>query len=242
MSLSAHPNLGTVALPPGPAYRTGMRTPPCVLALLAGLLVMACSLEAQSLGELARKERNRKKASAGEGKVLSNEEVQQSRVADYPAAQARFAMPKGWDTPTANRNVVVSPCPGAALPRLPYEVETTTCVIAVGSDGPVRSYREDAAAGLQRVQAEFLAKTKQQLEPWRNFQLAGMPASETVVEMDKPTKRRLRMVIAVHGQTGLVYMMALIATEDQFPAFKESLDTVIVSFEPVPRARPVPAN
>ena len=242
MSLSAHPNLGTVALPPGPAYRSGMRTPPRVLALLAGLFVLAGSLEAQSLGELARKERSRKKAAPAEGKVLSNEEVQKSQIEEYAAARARFAMPKGWDAPVANRNVVVSPCPGSKLPQAPYETESATCVLAVGSDGPVRSYKENAAAGLERVQAEFLAKTKQQLEPWRNFQLAGMPASETVVEMDKPTKRRLRMVIAVHGPSGLVYMMALIATEDQFSAFKESLDTVIASFEPVPRIQPAPAN
>jgi len=213
------------------------------LMLMAFLLLpgwAAISAQANpSLGELARKERARKNAGSSRATLWSNEEVQKPHPESFPAVQARFAMPIDWPQPSVSKRLVVAPCPGTELPPGPIVLENIPCALAVGIDGPSRSSRENPALALEHFKVEFLAKTKQQIGAWRDFQLAGMPAAETVVEIDKPPPlRRMRVVLAVHPQTGLIYATAVLASPEYFARLSPALDAILTTFEPVTLDQP----
>ncbi len=220
--------------PTGEGYFGGMRVFDRPAASLLVAILWVSAAQAQSLGELARKERERKKAAPPVDKVLTNEEVAKPYFDYYPAVFSQFAMPKGWEKPVQRKNVVISPCPGASLPTGRTDPESAECALAVAVDGPSSDSKQYPAETLERIQHEFIAKVKRQIEPWRDQTLGGMKARETVVEIEKPSPtRHMRMVVAVHPQTGRYYMAALWALPGRLEEFSPALDTVLKSFEVV---------
>ncbi len=209
------------------------------LAVAFGLMSgMAQAQAPPSLGDLSRKERDRK-GSGASSRVLSNEEVEKVHSEVYENIQVRFAMPKGWDKPTPGKNIVISPCPGHFLPPAPFEPETVSCALAVGIDGPSKRAREDPAQALDGFEQELRAKAKRQVDAWKAREMGRMPAREAVFELDKPGPvRQMRILIAVHPQTGLIYMAVVLALPEHFAAAAPALDTVLASFEPTPIERP----
>jgi len=212
-------------------------TPRGVAAFLfLALLTLPGGAHGQSLGELARKERERKGATTAGAEVLTNEEVRKPILEEYPSVQARFTMPMDWEKPVPRNHLVLSPCPGATLPAAEANAESAICALVVGVDGPSNAARENAGLALDRMQAELLAKTKGQVEPWRPRELGGMPARETVLVVDTPgVKRHMRLVMAVHPGTGLIYIVALMAVPERFTDVAPALDTVLATFEPAPK-------
>lgn len=204
------------------------------MALLATALSCASAAPAQSLGELARKERERKKTAPPSGKALTNEQVQKPLFDSYPAVFAQFAMPMGWKKPVERKNVVISPCPGTSLPTRFSDPESAECALAVGVDGPSLTSKQHPAEALDQIQREFLRKVKKQIEPWRDQKLGSIKARETVVEIEQPLPmRQMRMVVAVHPETGRYYLVALWALPGRLAEFSPALDVVLNSFEVV---------
>lgn len=223
----------------------GMNTRVHWLPLGASLLWLASGLllDAQSLGDVARKERERKKAGTA-AKSLTNEEIEKPFFDEYPSVQARFAMPKGWAKPTPSKNIVISACPGTGpLPAAPFDPETVTCAMAVGIDGPTRRAREDPNAALDRMQGEIYGKATRQIGSWSARELGGLPARETTFELStKGALRHMRMVVAVEPKSGLIYMAAVLSIPERFNDFAPALDTVLATFEAVPKPPPVREN
>ena len=151
---------------------------------------------------------------------------------DYPNAGVRFALPEGWDVQQMDTRVVAI-CPGIGKDAL----LALGCNITVAG-GPVPSYVNGSASSadevLEGIRRHTLAGGMREIS-WRTFTLAGMPASEQVVESTAPGggATRGRLVNAVAPSRSRVYSLMYLALPEFFDKHADGFSAVLASFAPM---------
>lgn len=199
-----------------------------VLILLCLPMAAAAQEKPPSLAELARKEKAKVKTQAA--RVITNDDLPDNpEPVDYPNLGVRFAMPRGWESPQPERNAVRAACPGHAdKPHDPRFSEQDECGLYVAIDGLPSPWMKDPRYTIAWVRDTFLRLTVQEVTPWREFTVAGLPAGEHTIDIGKPGSiRRMRLALVVDVSRDTLVFIALIAKPELFEPVGSALDTVL---------------
>ncbi len=223
-----------------------------LLVILGTASLNLCAQESgQSLGEIARKERERRKAEAAKGKVITEEDLARgaegrgtggSGAQNSPDRQEvvseeldlQLSIPKGWKAKyyPISQELAIDCSPGTfgtsiyiTSSQVPSDKKTIT-----GAD------RQKWSAGVHPWV----------INPWRrlasrDFQVAGYPAYEILAEAEKGPKDLIRFVYILAPDAGRLYDFSFTGPPDgehSFNSYGAEFDRLLESFSPLGAMKP----
>lgn len=208
----------------------------CCMALSPGL----DSQEGQSLGDLARKERERRKAQSTPKKIITDDDLGTARRPVPPGkievendgVGLRLRIPQEW-------KVEYMPASGQyaidCAPERPFQCSVWVTSADVPSSMTTISDAERKT--WDTGQHAFIAGSVHKLSS-RDFEVSGLPAHEVIVQENEVPNSRWRYVYVLATNVGHLYDFAFHATreaKDDLDANASAFEDVLQSFAPLAR-------
>jgi len=200
-----------------------------LLGFVPALSGLVAQEKDQSLGDLARKERERKQARAGGSQGTTE-------VANR-AVGVRLAIPQGWkarEIPDPVRPHLIIDC---------FPDQPNSCWLMVKSR-PVRvsdTAITDADRRIWDAAKHPRHRTPARLVSSRDLRVAGYPAHEVIVQNVNEPQERIRTVYVLAHDVRRLFEFSFSASwgsEDHFDEYEPAFEAALKSFSPLARAAP----
>jgi Raf kinase inhibitor-like YbhB/YbcL family protein len=202
------------------------------IAVLLAVLSSASALYSQggdqTLGELARRERERRQAQAEQG------DAGRTAVANE-AVGVRLLIPQNWKA----REILDPTSPHLLIDCVPAHPNSCWLMVKSTVLPSAKSEITDADRGLwdARKHPRYAIRTHRVSS--RDLQVAGYPAHEVIVQNENPPRERTRTVYVLDQGVGRLFEFSFSAawqSQDHFAQYERAIDAAIQSFSPLARA------